>query len=512
MLDQTRLNYLFQRFVVAKQMNDEEIDQLSLEEMSYIYAAAEVGKKDPKFKDNNLPIRQQIFYWRVVKLLKEADGLYIAYPSGMNYPYQDLGRNAWIFSTEEIARRVADDVKAKRKISLQVRRVDKSMIQPLFIQLYYCGVEGVLLDQGAHPMPVKRSDLFDMPPEGDNPGQRQVSNGKLQSALVQFFQAVRNPEMENRAKLLPALETNLLVQLMNATFLIPMQLVKNGQPIKPGIQVSETEGIERRIANLRDSKEMTDWLPVFTDWPEFGRTFKTTEWGAAVVNYSGMMKISRDLSKNIVINPKGCAFRINEQVKEQLDRFAPRKEEIERAMTDKEAAKALTEKLKKEAEQKRAQSAAAAGETSDAADLAGRVESLAGLERSDADIAAGKGNEAGTGAQADNSAAGSDGALEPAEYRPTEDFPDLLASVLKKTAKASKIVRRMWLLDRVAQNSSGYLLVIESDYETDELEEDLQDVAEEYLDGSVLEIRNLDDETEELVEELKPFYKKGLFG
>ena len=479
MIDQSRLAYLFQKFVASRDMNDEEIDQLTLEEMSYIYAAAEVGKKDVKFKDNNLPIRQQIFYWRVVNLLKEADSLYIVYLSGMNYPYQDLGRNVWFFSTEEIARRVADDVKAKRKITLQVRRVDKSMLQPMFMQLYYCGVEGVLLDQGAHPMPVKRSDLFDMPPEGDNPGQRQIVNGKLQSAMIQFFQLVRTPEMENRSKLLPAMETNLMVQLMNAKFLIPMQLYKNGALIRPGVQMTDTSGVERRLANLKDNKEGSEWLPVFTDWPEFGRTFKTTEWGAAVVDYKQMMKVAGDTSKNIVINPKGCGFRINEQVKEQLKRFEPRKEEIERALTDQEAAKALAEKMRKEAEQKKAAQADSAKEEP---------------------------------VFAASPVAGNEQPQEPAVYQRLEDFPDLLGSVLKKTAKASRIVKRMWLLERIAGKTKGYLAVVDTDEDIEDLKEDMKDAAEDYLGEEVLEIRKADDETDELTDGLKPFYKKGFFG
>ena len=97
-------------------------------------------------------------------------------------------------------------------------------------------------------------------------------------------------------------------------------------------------------------------------------------------------------------------------------------------------------------------------------------------------------------------------------YQPTADFPDLMASVIKKIAKASRIVKKMWLLDRVAGKPDGYLILVDSDQNIAELKEEMTEAAQDYLEEGVLEIRPFDGKDAELIEGIKPFYKKGFFG
>ena len=72
MIDNQRLNILFQAFVASPNMPEEHMEQLSLEELSFIYAACEASKKNEKLKEINYPVRQQIIYWAAVDALKKA--------------------------------------------------------------------------------------------------------------------------------------------------------------------------------------------------------------------------------------------------------------------------------------------------------------------------------------------------------------------------------------------------------------------------------------------------------
>ena len=498
MLEQSRVAFLYRKLVEPKNIDDDEIDQLNLEEMTYIYAASEMAKKDEKFKEHNLPIRQQVFYWRIVRLIKEAENLYVAHVSGMLYPYIDPARMAWIFSTEEIARRTTDEMKTRQKISLTIRRVDQSMLPSLFAQLYFCGVKGVIVDNGAHPVRVQLSDLDETPAGNDGQNQQTFANGDLQALMIQFSQYLRTPELENREKVLSSIHLSLMFQIMNASYLMPMRLKKDGVIIRPGVKPTDMAGIESESPFVRD-KDGVDWLPVFTDWPEFSRAFKPSEWGAAVLDYTKLMEHAAKLGRQIVINPRGCGFRMTDKVIEQLHRFEPLKDKIARAATDKTAAEELAQELR-----------AMGGQAAAGAGMGGKgMEGQPAPAREDRQEL----RSVKEDAQPENPA--------PSEaiagvYTPVEEYPDLLCSVLKKTARASRLVRRMWLLERTADvKNLAYLCVIEplsADDDLKALESELKEQAEEYLDGHSLECRLLNEELQESVADMKPFYKKGIFG
>ena len=78
MIEKERQSELIRKFVVSQEMPDDEIADLSLDELTYIYFNTEIAKKDEKYKAIHFPIKQQIIYWGVVDAIKKAETLYVA--------------------------------------------------------------------------------------------------------------------------------------------------------------------------------------------------------------------------------------------------------------------------------------------------------------------------------------------------------------------------------------------------------------------------------------------------
>ena len=60
MIEKERQSELIRKFVVSQEMPDDEIGDLSLDELTYIYFNTEIAKKDEKYKAIHFPIKQQI--------------------------------------------------------------------------------------------------------------------------------------------------------------------------------------------------------------------------------------------------------------------------------------------------------------------------------------------------------------------------------------------------------------------------------------------------------------------
>lgn len=497
-------------------MPDEELSELKLEELSFVYAATEAAKKDERFKEIHFPIRQQIIYWAAIEALKKAEALYIAYSKVPSYPYIDPSGAAWVFSAEDLASKLADDLKAKQHLDLLVRKIENKMILPMIAQLYYLGIDKVIVDNGSHPLLLKRTDILPEP-DWNKEGQagQNFYNGPLQFSMVQFFQYIQfngamqkaasdentseeekqalKQKLEQAQKVVKLMESRMLSHLVDAKFLVPTVTMKDGKPLPPGQNVPAGESVTRKIANLVDGNKVT-WLPAFTDWPEFAKTYKPTEWGAVVLPYESVVRMAKDTKiGRIVFNARGCSFRMDEKMIENIEGFRQRKAEFEAKkaaeqgedQAKEQAASAKQQEPVRGTEQKQPVSDASAEQRQDAPSIRQAA------------------------AEQNKKAADQD---EKPVYGELVDTPELLVGAMKRTAKALRHVKRMWLAQRIQGDKTGYLLVIESSSDAAGAVEELKRATAGYLDGKEMEIRQADPSSMQLVENIKPFYKKGLFG
>lgn len=133
MIEKERQSELIRKFVVSQEMPDDEIADLSLDELTYIYFNTEIAKKDEKYKAIHFPIKQQIIYWGVVDAIKKAETLYVAFTERPKYPYLDPGRNVWLFSTEDNLTRALKKLEEDRGMHLIYQKLPNQVIVPFLL-------------------------------------------------------------------------------------------------------------------------------------------------------------------------------------------------------------------------------------------------------------------------------------------------------------------------------------------------------------------------------------------
>lgn len=470
MIEQQRAVELIQKFVVSQEMPDDEISGLSIEEFSFVYFNTELAKKDERYKNIHFPIRQQILYWAAVEALKKAEALYVAFTPKPLYPFLDARRNVWIFTTLENAQKAMNKMDEEQQIKLTVQKVETRMIQPMLAQLYFWGIEDVILDNLSHPMMLKRSDILPQTTPGEQQNRQEIYNGKLQAAMIQQaqflarhenFDVVRNDQ--EKMKIYTILSNNVFFEMADAKFLVPAMFEKDGQTFKPGQQVPQGARPMFAFMGKKDSEDKV--MPIFTDFSEFIKSYNPQEMGAVVMTFEAAAKIAKSSSALILINRNGTGMTITPPLLEAIDRIRVQKAQkaAEAAGEEKAPEKAKAPEVKKEAPKPQApqkQERPAAGVT----------------------------------------------------YGDLIEEPSLLMAALKRTAKASKMVKRMWLAQRIEGDQYGYLMVVEGIGNSEDVIAQLKNTAKEYLDGKTLECRSADPTALSLVKDIKPFYKKGIFG
>ena len=478
MIEKEHGNELIRKFVVSQEMPDDEISGLSLEELTYIYFNTELAKKDEKYKGIHFPIKQQIIYWGVVDALKKAETLYVAFTPKPKYPYLDPGRNVWLFSTEEALQKALKKVNDDRHIQLAYQKLPNKVIIPFFAQLYYWGIEQVILDNMSHPMIVKRSDVVPEMDQKREDKQQDLCNGRLQAALIQHAQFMaQNPdasvfkEDKEKLKVYSILANNVFFEIADARFMVPTVMEKDGKMYRAGEEVPEGARPAVVFLGKKDSAEKA--LPLFTDITEFMRVYKPNEMGLSILSYEGAEKLAKSNSAEIVINKNGTGLTVNAHVMEMIDKIRTKKEEAK----------------------------AKAAQEPEESDTEVQEPVMASVPRTVMPTEAEKKPENNSKAEAAE-----------VTYGELLEEPDVLLAVLKRTAKATRQVKRMWLAQRVEGETEGYLLVAETLSSSDTVLEQLKLAAKDHLDGKELECRRADPSALSIVSNIKPFYKKGIFG
>ena len=486
MIEKERQSELIRKFVVSQEMPDDEIANLSLDELTYVYFNTEIAKKDERYKAIHFPIKQQILYWGVVDAIKKAETLYVAFTERPKYPYLDPGRNVWLFSTEENLTRALKKLEEDRGLHLIYQKLPTQVIVPFFAQLYYWGIEQVIIDNMNHPMIVKRSDVMpEIDQKKDEKKQQDLCNGKLQAALIQHAQFMaQNPdpsvfkEDKEKLKVYTILANNVFFEVCDAKFMAPTVMEKDGQTFKAGEEIPEGARPAIVFMGKKDSDQKA--LPLFTDITEFMRVYKPHAMGISILTYEAAEKMAKANNAEIVINRNGTGLTVNDHVMGLIEKIRVKKEEAKAKAA--EAAENGEEPVREQAPTPTP--VPNVPKTVMPTEAKPKAESEAASSEPQGEVT----------------------------YGDLVDEPDMLMGALKRTAKATRQVKRMWLAQRVQGSREGYLLVAETTSSSDTVLEQLKLAAKDYLDGKEIECRRADPAALKIVDNIKPFYKKGIFG
>ncbi len=482
MIEKERQSELIRKFVVSQEMPDDEIANLSLDELTYVYFNTEIAKKDERYKAIHFPIKQQILYWGIVDAIKKAETLYVAFTEKPKYPYLDPGRNVWLFSTEENLMKALKKLEEDRGLRLIYQKLPTQVIVPFFAQLYYWGIEQAIIDNMSHPMIVKRSDVMPEMDQKKDEKKQDLCNGRMQAALIQHAQFMaQNPdasvfkEDKEKLKVYTILANNVFFEVCDAKFMAPTVMEKDGKTFHAGEEIPEGARPAIVFMGKKDSDQKA--LPLFTDITEFMRVYKPQSMGISILTYAAAEKMAKANNAEIVINRNGTGLTINAHVMELIEKIRAKKEE----------AKA------------KAAEAAENGEESEGTPMPTPAPSVPKTVMP-------------TEAKPKTESAAADEPQGEVTYGDLVNEPDMLIGVLKRTAKATRQVKRMWLAQRVQGSKEGYLLVAETTSNSDTVLEQLKLAAKDYLDGKEIECRRADPSALKIVDNIKPFYKKGIFG
>lgn len=482
MIEKERQSELIRKFVVSQEMPDDEIANLSLDELTYVYFNTEIAKKDERYKAIHFPIKQQILYWGIVDAIKKAETLYVAFTEKPKYPYLDPGRNVWLFSTEENLMKALKKLEEDRGLRLIYQKLPTQVIVPFFAQLYYWGIEQAIIDNMSHPMIVKRSDVMPEMDQKKDEKKQDLCNGRMQAALIQHAQFMaQNPdasvfkEDKEKLKVYTILANNVFFEVCDAKFMAPTVMEKDGKTFHAGEEIPEGARPAIVFMGKKDSDQKA--LPLFTDITEFMRVYKPQSMGISILTYAAAEKMAKANNAEIVINRNGTGLTINAHVMELIEKIRAKKEE----------AKA------------KAAEAAENGEESEGTPTPAPAPSVPKTVMP-------------TEAKPKTESAAADEPQGEVTYGDLVNEPDMLIGVLKRTAKATRQVKRMWLAQRVQGSKEGYLLVAETTSNSDTVLEQLKLAAKDYLDGKEIECRRADPSALKIVDNIKPFYKKGIFG
>ncbi|WP_334072473.1 MULTISPECIES: SseB family protein [Paenibacillus] len=321
-MNEQRKDEIGRKFIFSPQVSAEEYEALEIQELIFLIHSAKYFKVEEVFPNVYLDERIKEFHNVLLEKIKEAETLYIAYEKNTNYPYLDADDRVWIFSREAYAAN-ARDYFMQQLLMLDMQKVDQENILPKIAELHTLGLPRILLDNGQYHVEIERDELLPPPdwsgvPEINIP----VSNPGLQRALIRFFQtmSIQDPDQDRKRSLLQTLETEMLEQLIQARYLLPMQLIEPN-PSPPDEHGKKTIGAGATLQfGVLGGEGDTIWLPAFTDWAEFEKVYDKEIWSSNVAGYEDLLALSETMS-GIVINCQGIPLRIDEKNKRMIEAY-----------------------------------------------------------------------------------------------------------------------------------------------------------------------------------------------
>lgn len=255
-----------------------------------------------KFNEN----KNQQLYIRIIKEIQQAEMLWIAFSENSNNYFlgSEQGRAAaYIFSEKEYYEKYYVHITKKgKKISSAENPVKYRMA--LFADLYRCGFECIVIDNGQTYLKI---DLFDIikKPEAQK-GFKDVKgivNPDLMRTANWIFQE------NSRDTINQKLWQTLFTEIFKGEYIIPAD-TKN-------LKVDKKTGREFNIADdsevgfpLLENGDGKKYYPFFTDWNEYRKFDMNTEYTIMAAGFKDMEKFA-DKSDGIVINPFGVNIIIN---------------------------------------------------------------------------------------------------------------------------------------------------------------------------------------------------------
>lgn len=320
-MNQARPEELVDTLLRNDELAEDAYKGVEIQELIFLIHHAKRILTSQPTKSEWLKTRIQEINDRIKEKIKEAEVLYLAFDKHTNYPYVDEEGRVWLFSKEEYAVDTADYF-LQQFVMLEMKEIRGEEILKTLGLFHIMGLTKLLIDNGQYYIEVNRDEL--MPPmdwNGTPEVQIPVTNPSLQQSMILFFQTMNvrlhTPEHQERLR---ALEARMLGEIIDARYLLPIQLVEQDpSPSDKHGMKTLNQGDRIRLAVL-DSDNDSKWLPTFTDWHEFEKAYDKELWSSNVATYEDLLALSGSMT-GIVINPSGLGLRLNSSNRAIIEKF-----------------------------------------------------------------------------------------------------------------------------------------------------------------------------------------------
>ena len=247
--------------------------------------------------------KSSVDYNGIVSAVQTSNKLWTAYSPVTKCHYTEYihGRpTAFIFSEKSYCEAFKEHL-APKKINIETELCKTDTRVQFFSDLYRCGIENVMLDNGQKFLIMSLFDIIDKPDFSSLPeNERPVINRNLMVSANIFFQSIGSGNITENAK------SNLLRGLYSGKYLMPVIVDRNTKldGLEEGTPkaVYSQSGTAVTVVAIKTDENLI--IPFFTDWTEFSRFDKDKQCTGNIVSFRDIEYLCGQGEK-ISVNPFG---------------------------------------------------------------------------------------------------------------------------------------------------------------------------------------------------------------
>lgn len=247
----------------------------------------------------------------IIKNLQTADCFYVPFSVSTRMPYVmcdpiDFDDQILVFEREEDLKAYVK-AQVEQKNLMQATRVEKSMYNRFYGNLYGIGVNAILYKKGDEERKIELKDVavqadFSKIPEEKKP----LLNPTLQLSGIYFMQAWRRNLPPEEKGDIRSLEEELVANIIRSKFLLAVDIKGEGEERKFNVPF-----VKNKVGDI--------YQPCFSDVMEFQKFDAERKLGFLKVDFQKMPGLLAKQAKGYVLNPAGINLMLQ---REQLNRMA----------------------------------------------------------------------------------------------------------------------------------------------------------------------------------------------
>lgn len=314
--EKTRLSYAEEYAVCEKvgepELSDDTVAELSIQECIYALTYSKECSRLAAGKQKREPweAKTEKLYQALLDKIKNADAIYTTFNKATGFPFLNNGY-VEIYSKREYAEIAVQyynketfrelEVQEMRVMPLELPKqggnIKPDFRAPAFPMFYFLGMEQILIDNGFYRAVLSRGDILPPPDFSAIPTEQiPVNNPQLRFRMLDFFEEARwKVQYEKHIENVQQKEALMLETLTESRFLMPVWRKKPAGAEQP-------EERQMMFAIIKNQAGES-FIPLFTDYVELNKSYKPSEWGAAVIDIGKAMALN--YQDGIVINPSG---------------------------------------------------------------------------------------------------------------------------------------------------------------------------------------------------------------